>query len=337
MARNRRALTAGPVAMTGAVALALGGVPATAEAETTSPFRSHSHGPQTRPAAQPNVGQASSPAAESSTYVVRAGDTVTGIAIRHGLRTVDVLTWNDLSWSSLIHPGDELVLHAPSPGGGGAGGEDEGQPATPEPAPDAGKKTHTVEAGDTLWGIAAENDVSVEKLLELNGLDAGAIIYPGDELVVRAVETPDPPSIYDSPEYDLQASLTAPQIENVALITGVGRALGVSDHGIAIALATSMVESGLRNLDWGDRDSVGLFQQRPSAGWGNVTELQDRGISTRRFFLGAPDGATRGLLDIPGWESLDFGAAAQSVQVSAHPDRYDRWRVAAWGWVAQHG
>ncbi|WP_156759272.1 LysM peptidoglycan-binding domain-containing protein [Microbacterium karelineae] len=407
-----RVLAAAPVAMTGAVALALGAVPAVA-AEPDS--RALTRAQQDRASAAfaklaatsaPRPGYASG-AAGVAVHTVRAGETITGIAIRHGLRTVDLLTWNGLSWSSIIHPGDELTLRAPSaapaaPDGGGAhasgathtvqagdtlwaiaqhygvsvralseandlgaaavifpgqeltipgagdggtgGGSDDsgsedsgsGQPAAP-----AGDGTYTVEAGDTLWAIAAEHGLSVGELLDLNDLDDGAIIYPGQELVVeRADPEPEPdrvPSIYDSPEYDLQAILNAPQAENATLIIGVGRDLGVPESGIAIALATAMVESSLRNLDWGDRDSVGLFQQRPSAGWGDAEDLLDRGVSTRAFFLGAADGSTRGLLDIPGWQAMGFGEAAQAVQISAFPDRYDRWRVAAYGWLAQHG
>lgn len=422
MAPTARVLTTVPVAMTSAVALALGAAPAVAaEADPRGHTRSHPDraigGSSATSAAAvtsaPRPGYASG-AAGGATYTVRSGDTLTGIAIRHGLRTIDLITWNDLSWSSIIHPGDELTLRAPSaapappdrgdagggsrasgathtvragdtlwaiaqhygvtvraisdandlgaaavifpgqeltiPGAGGGssgGGADDsdsgpgdsgsGQPA----APSGDDRTYTVEAGDTLWAIAAEHDLSVGELLDLNDLDEGAIIYPGQELVVeRAAPEAEPehvPSIYDSPEYDLQATLNAPQAENAALIIGVGRDLGVPESGIAIALATAMVESSLRNLDWGDRDSVGLFQQRPSAGWGDAEDLLDRGIATRTFFLGASDGATRGLLDIPGWQSMDFGEAAQTVQVSAFPDRYDRWRVAAYGWLAQHG
>ena len=90
----------------------------------------------------------------------------------------------------------------------------------------------------------------------------------------------------------------------------------MSDRGIAIALGTAMQESWLRNLDWGDRDSLGLFQQRPSTGWGTAAEVTDPGYATRVFFGGAsdPNGYdTRGLLDIPGWESMSFADAAQAV------------------------
>ncbi|WP_110589351.1 LysM peptidoglycan-binding domain-containing protein [Microbacterium suaedae] len=412
MPPTARALTTAPVAMTSAVALALGSAPAVAAESNprtharTLPDRAATSMSSTVTAtSEPRPGYASG-AAGGATYTVQSGDTLTGIAIRHGLRTVDLITWNGLSWSSIIHPGDELTLRATAaaPDGGGqdrttkpsgathivkagdtlwalgqhygvtvrdltdtndlgaaavifpgqeltipgagdgssGGGTDASGSAdsgAEQPAAPAGTDTsYTVEAGDTFWAIAAEHGLTVGALLDLNGLDEGAIIYPGQDIIVaRADPKPDRvPSIYDSPEYDLQATLNAPQAENAALIIGVGRSLGVPESGIAIALATAMVESGLRNLDWGDRDSVGLFQQRPSAGWGDAEDLLDRGISTRTFFVGASDGATRGLLDIPGWQSMGFGEAAQAVQISAFPERYDRWRVAAYGWLAQH-
>src|SRR5690606_5056505 len=124
------------------------------------------------------------------------------------------------------------------------------------------------------------------------------------------------------------------------LIVRIGRELQVPDRGIAIALGTSMVEAWLRNLEWGDRDSLGLFQQRPSTGWGAPEQIMNREHSIRAFFLGASnaDGtSTRGLLDIPGWESMSFADAAQAVQISAHPDRYAAWEAAAYEWLALYG
>ena len=82
--------------------------------------------------------------------------------------------------------------------------------------------------------------------------------------------------------------LDAEQIENARIIIEVGRSRGVSERGIAIALATGMVESWLRNLDWGDRDSLGLFQQRPSTGWGTEDEVRDPYRAAAAFF-GGPD------------------------------------------------
>ncbi len=94
-------------------------------------------------------------------------------------------------------------------------------------------------------------------------------------------------------------SLSAAQRANAATIVSVGRTLGVPDRGIVIALAAALQESSLRNLSHGDRDSVGLFQQRPSQGWGDKATLQDPSAATKLFFRGNP-GKTRGLLSVPG-------------------------------------
>jgi len=106
----------------------------------------------------------------------------------------------------------------------------------------------------------------------------------------------------------------------------------VPDYGIVIALATAMQESSMRNLSWGDRDSVGLFQQRPSTGWGTAAELQNPAHAARLFYVGR-EGYTRGLLDIRGWQSMTVTQAAQAVQISAYPDHYAKWEASAWAWL----
>ena len=125
---------------------------------------------------------------------------------------------------------------------------------------------------------------------------------------------------------------------NASVIVQVGRDMGVPDYGIVIALATAMQESSLRNINWGDRDSVGLFQQRPSSGWGSVEQIMDPVFASRAFY-GGPDsptpGRTRGLLDISGWQSMELTVAAQRVQISAYPDAYAKWEASAWAWLEE--
>jgi hypothetical protein len=174
----------------------------------------------------------------------------------------------------------------------------------------------------------------VQTLFAANGLGWSSIIYPGQALKLAV------PAPAGTPVQEPVPALDAEQVAHVQLIVRIGRELGVPDRGIAIALGTAMQESSLRNLSWGDRDSHGLFQQRPSTGWGTEAEVQDPVRATRAFFGGAsdPNGSiTRGLLDIPGWQSLTFTQAAQAVQISAHPDRYARWETAATTWLAQFG
>ncbi|NLT55426.1 MAG: C40 family peptidase [Actinomycetales bacterium] len=111
------------------------------------------------------------------------------------------------------------------------------------------------------------------------------------------------------------------QLENARTIIRVGSTMGIPRQGIVIALATAMQESGLRNLDYGHADSVGLFQQRPSQGWGSIEQLTDPETSARKFYAA--------LLQVRGWSDLAVTVAAQSVQRSAFPDAYAKWEPLA--------
>jgi hypothetical protein len=119
---------------------------------------------------------------------------------------------------------------------------------------------------------------------------------------------------------------------NASTIIQIGRSLGVPDYGIVIALAAALQESGLRNLNYGDRDSLGVFQQRPSAGWGTAAQLLNPSYAARLFYGGPQNpnkGNTKGLLDIAGWQSKTVTQAAQAVQHSAYPDAYAKWEATA--------
>lgn len=120
------------------------------------------------------------------------------------------------------------------------------------------------------------------------------------------------------------------QIENARIIIGVGRAFNVSDRGIQIALMTAFQESDMYNLDHGDKDSKGLFQQRPKYGWGTEDEVQTRTFAAQSFYGVNPKVKNAGLLDIPGWEKMSLNDAAQAVQRSGYPDRYAQWENLAW-------
>lgn len=107
------------------------------------------------------------------------------------------------------------------------------------------------------------------------------------------------------------------QLSNAATITAVGARMGIEEDGVAVALATAYQESKLQNLESGDRDSIGLFQQRPSQGWGSVDQLKDPRFASQRFY--------ESLLKIPGWQQLRITEAAQAVQKSGQPEAYERW------------
>jgi len=114
---------------------------------------------------------------------------------------------------------------------------------------------------------------------------------------------------------------SAEQVRNAAIIIRVGQEMGVPPRGWIIAVATAMQESTLRNLGHlgpnNDHDSLGLFQQRPSQGWGTPEQIMDPEYASRRFY--------EKLLTIDGWERMRLTDAAQAVQVSAYPDAYARW------------
>lgn len=116
------------------------------------------------------------------------------------------------------------------------------------------------------------------------------------------------------------AGLDAEQLANGALIVEVGRGMGIPPRGWVIAVATAMQESGLRNLphlgEDNDHDSLGLFQQRPSQGWGTPEQIMDPRYATTVFY--------EAMLQVENWETLPLTVVAQAVQRSAFPDAYAR-------------
>lgn len=108
---------------------------------------------------------------------------------------------------------------------------------------------------------------------------------------------------------------TDEQLRNASIIYQVGQSMGMGSRDIQIALITAMVESNLVNVHYGDSDSLGLFQQRPSQGWGTAEQVTNPQYAAGKFFS-----ALRGLGDTR--YQMGMGAAAQAVQRSAYPDRY---------------
>lgn len=141
--------------------------------------------------------------------------------------------------------------------------------------------------------------------------------------------------------------LTARQESVARTYIAVGKELGIPRSGQIIAIMMALQESSLRMLAnpavpdslgfpndglGRDHDSIGSAQQRPAAGWGTVEQLMDASYNARAFYggLSGPNrGSPRGLLDIPGWQAMAKGQAAQAVQVSAFPELYARWEPAA--------
>lgn len=109
-------------------------------------------------------------------------------------------------------------------------------------------------------------------------------------------------------------TVTREQAHYAAIITGVSVRRGLSPRAATIALATAYQESGIRNLDHGDRDSLGLFQQRPSQNWGTAEQIMDPVYSAGKFY--------DVLVKIPDWENADINDTAQAVQRSGFPEAY---------------
>ena len=111
------------------------------------------------------------------------------------------------------------------------------------------------------------------------------------------------------------------QAANATTVAAVGKRLGLPDHAVTIALAAALQESKLRNLDHGDLDSLGIFQQRPSQGWGTASQVMVPRYAAAAFY--------GRLAIVAGWQDMAVTDAAQAVQRSAGPDAYARWEPEA--------
>ncbi len=145
---------------------------------------------------------------------------------------------------------------------------------------------------------------------------AAAAVNPsqGPAAETATCNTPSPPTAWNDE-----------QRENATIIVQVGLALGIPERGLIVALATAMQESTLRNLGHlgarNDHDSLGLFQQRPSMGWGTPEQVTDPVYSATAFYSA--------LKRVQGWESMAVTVAAQAVQRSGFPYAYAKWETDA--------
>lgn len=173
-------------------------------------------------------------------HVVVEGDTVIGIAAAYGVDAASILSANGLGTSSMIFPGESIVL--PPSASAAPAATESAEPALDSAAPES----HTVAEGDTLSGIAAAHDLTVADLDRVNGLGGSTVIHPGQVLVVGRPE----PVV---PEASVNVPLDDEMRGHARIIIEMGRALGVPGQGIVVALAAAAQESGLRNLRHGDR------------------------------------------------------------------------------------
>ncbi len=112
-----------------------------------------------------------------------------------------------------------------------------------------------------------------------------------------------------------RVELTLEQARNASVISAVGVRRDLPARAVSIALATAFQESKLRNLDHGDRDSLGIFQQRPSQGWGTKAQVRDPYYASNAFY--------EVLAKIDGFQTMRITEAAQKVQRSGYPEAYE--------------
>ncbi|WBB90726.1 hypothetical protein [Verrucosispora sp. WMMC514] len=137
---------------------------------------------------------------------------------------------------------------------------------------------------------------------------------------------------HGTPSNQSHVDLNDEQTTNVKAIIAATKKAGMDERAAVVSIATALQESKLENLghlgDRNDHDSQGLFQQRPSSGWGTVEQITDPEYSTLAFL--------KGLKQVDGWQDMPLTQAAQTVQVSAYPDHYAQWEQQAADLVAQH-
>jgi len=146
--------------------------------------------------------------------------------------------------------------------------------------------------------------------LGVTALVAGGVAILWDEDLVPFVR----PDLCTATVDGHTVTLDTDQAQHAGLITAIAVSRGLPARAASIALATAYQESDLRNLEGGDRDSVGLFQQRPSQGWGTVEQISDPAYAANAFY--------DALVRIDGYESMEITVAAQAVQRSAFPGAY---------------
>jgi len=181
-------------------------------------------------------------------------------------------------------------------------------PVTGQPHPDA---------------VAAINLATGRDKARQPAADTRPVVTDTTVSTVPVAERPDPDALVPYGVQGAQSSipLDDAQLANAREIVETARETGVGERGAVIGVATAMQESKLYNLGHlgaiNDHDSQGLFQQRPSSGWGSVEEITDPEYASTAFFSA--------LKNVPGWQELPLTAAAQRVQVSAYPFAYAQW------------
>jgi hypothetical protein len=217
-----------------------------------------------------------------------------------------------------------------------------------EPATDGtdAAQTETVAGGAATMAAATSESASAgastsAPTTSSNPMDAvqASVAEAADAVASAVAPAPAAPTEQELHPVEITAAQqqftpTTEQLRNAKAIVDAGKEMGLPPRAWTIAVATSLQESNLRNLGhlgaYNDHDSLGLFQQRPSTGWGTPEQIQDPDYAAKAFY--------RGLVQVPDWDRLPLTVAAQKVQVSAYPNHYAKHEVQAGDIVeALHG
>ncbi|WNB85012.1 hypothetical protein [Cellulomonas sp. ATA003] len=159
-------------------------------------------------------------------------------------------------------------------------------------------------------------------LVGVLGVAVGGVVVAVDRYSGTTAVTQRCTAQLDGTGWDLSPT----QSDNAALVVAATVRRELPARAATIGIATALQESRLVNIDYGDRDSVGLFQQRPSQGWGTVEQIMDPLYSTDAFY--------DGLVEVDGYEQLEVTVAAQAVQRSGFPDAYAQHETRARAWAS---
>ncbi|KAB1923579.1 hypothetical protein AB0J94_20945 [Micromonospora noduli] len=188
--------------------------------------------------------------------------------------------------------------------------------------------------------IFRKSMLSVAGLAFAGGVFAGPIAHVANPVDAKPVavavqaDKPDTSKLIPHGTEGEQSRITLndEQTANVKAIIAATKKAGLPERAAVISIATSLQESKLENLghlgDMNDHDSLGLFQQRPSSGWGTPEQITNPEYSTTAFL--------KGLKQVDGWQDMPLTDAAQTVQVSAYPDAYAQWEQQAADLVGQY-
>ncbi|MGV9807126.1 hypothetical protein [Micromonospora chersina] len=176
-------------------------------------------------------------------------------------------------------------------------------------------------AGLAFTGGVFAGPIAAHAAEPVHSTKPAAVAVQGDKLIPHGVQGA-----------QSKIDLNDEQLANAKAIIAATKKAGLPERAAVISIATSLQESKLENLghlgDANDHDSLGLFQQRPSSGWGTPEQITNPEYSTLAFL--------KGLKQVDGWQDMPLTEAAQTVQVSAYPDAYAQWEQQAADIVAHN-